>query len=65
MADLVSYDDFAKLELHIAKVIGDQPRPCPNADRLLLIAGGRGRRAEADRGGNSPALPRPSSLWAS
>jgi methionine--tRNA ligase beta chain len=35
MADLVSYDDFAKLELRVAKVI--EARPHPNADRLLLL----------------------------
>jgi tRNA-binding protein len=35
MAELVSYGDFAKLELRVAKVI--EARPHPNADRLLLL----------------------------
>ena len=35
MADPVSYDDFAKLELRVAKVV--EARPHPNADKLLLL----------------------------
>jgi tRNA-binding protein len=35
MAELVSYDDFAKLELRVARV--KEARPHPNADRLLLL----------------------------
>jgi methionyl-tRNA synthetase len=35
MADPISYDDFAKLELRVARVL--EVRPHPNADRLLLI----------------------------
>ncbi len=35
MADLIAYDDFAKLELRVAKVL--EVRPHPNADRLLLL----------------------------
>ena len=35
MADPITYADFAKLELRVAKVI--EARPHPNADRLLLV----------------------------
>jgi methionyl-tRNA synthetase len=35
MADPINYDDFAKLELRVAKVL--EARPHPNADRLLLL----------------------------
>jgi len=35
MADLITYDDFAKLELRVAKVV--EARPHPNADKLLLL----------------------------
>src|SRR5436853_7460847 len=35
MADPVSYEDFAKLELRVAKVV--EARPHPNADRLMLL----------------------------
>lgn len=35
MADPISYDDFAKLELRIARVL--EARPHPNADKLLLL----------------------------
>jgi methionyl-tRNA synthetase len=35
MADPISYDDFAKLEFKVAKVL--EVRPHPNADRLLLL----------------------------
>jgi methionyl-tRNA synthetase len=35
MADPISYDDFAKLELRVAKVL--EVRPHPNADRLLIL----------------------------
>ena len=54
MADPITYDDFAKLELRVAKVL--EVRPHPNADRLLLLAGRRRRRAKADRRRDSPAL---------
>ena len=35
MAEPISYNDFAKLELRVAKVL--EVRPHPNADRLLLL----------------------------
>lgn len=35
MADPITYDDFAKLELRVAKIL--EARPHPNADKLLLI----------------------------
>lgn len=35
MADIITYDDFAKLELRVARVI--EARPHPNADKLLLL----------------------------
>jgi methionyl-tRNA synthetase len=35
MAEPITYADFAKLELRVAKVL--EARPHPNADRLLLI----------------------------
>jgi methionyl-tRNA synthetase len=35
MADPINYDDFAKLELRVAKVL--EARPHPNADKLLLL----------------------------
>ena len=35
MAETIGYDDFAKLELRIAKVI--EARPHPNADKLMLL----------------------------
>jgi len=35
MADVISYDDFSKLELKIAKIL--EARPHPNADKLLLL----------------------------
>lgn len=35
MADPISYDHFAKLDLRIAKVL--EARPHPNADKLLLL----------------------------
>src|SRR5947209_17796300 len=35
MADPVSYETFAKLELRVAKVL--EARPHPNADKLLLL----------------------------
>jgi methionyl-tRNA synthetase len=35
MADVITYDDFAKLELRVAKVV--EARPHPNADKLLLL----------------------------
>ena len=34
MAEPISYDDFVKLELRVAKVL--EARPHPNADKLLL-----------------------------
>jgi tRNA-binding protein len=35
MADVITYDDFAKLELRVAKVV--EARPHPNADKLVLL----------------------------
>ena len=35
MADPITYADFAKLELRVAKVL--EARPHPNADRLMLF----------------------------
>jgi methionine--tRNA ligase beta chain len=35
MADPIAYDDFAKVELRVAKVL--EARPHPNADKLLLL----------------------------
>ena len=35
MAEPITYDDFSKLELRIAKVL--EARPHPNADKLLLL----------------------------
>ena len=35
MADPISYDDFAKIELRVARVL--EARPHPNADKLLLL----------------------------
>ncbi len=35
MAEPISYDDFARLELRVAKVL--EARPHPNADKLLLL----------------------------
>jgi tRNA-binding protein len=35
MADPITYDTFAKLELRVAKVL--EARPHPNADKLLLL----------------------------
>jgi methionyl-tRNA synthetase len=35
MADPVSYDDFAKLDLRVAKIL--EARPHPNAERLMLL----------------------------
>ena len=35
MADPITYDDFAKIELRVAKVL--EARPHPNADKLLLL----------------------------
>jgi methionine--tRNA ligase beta chain len=35
MSEPVSYDDFAKLELRVARVL--EARPHPNADKLLLL----------------------------
>jgi tRNA-binding protein len=35
MADPIVYDDFAKVELRVAKVL--EARPHPNADKLLLL----------------------------
>jgi len=34
MAEPISYDDFARLELRVAKV--SEARPHPHADKLLL-----------------------------
>ena len=35
MADPITYDDFAKLELRVATVL--EAKPHPNADKLLLL----------------------------
>lgn len=35
MAEPVAYEDFAKLELRVARVL--EARPHPNADKLLLL----------------------------
>lgn len=35
MPDPITYEDFAKLELRVAKVL--EARPHPNADKLLLL----------------------------
>ena len=35
MADPIQYDDFAKVELRVAKVL--EARPHPNADKLMLL----------------------------
>lgn len=35
MAEPVNYDDFAKVELRVAKVL--EARPHPNADKLLIL----------------------------
>ncbi len=35
MADPIQYDDFARVELRVAKVL--EARPHPNADKLLLL----------------------------
>jgi methionine--tRNA ligase beta chain len=35
MADPITYADFAKLDLRVAKVL--EARPHPNADRLMLL----------------------------
>jgi len=34
MAEPITYDDFAKVELRVARVV--EARPHPNADRLML-----------------------------
>ena len=35
MAEPIKYDDFAKVELRVAKVL--EARPHPNADKLMLL----------------------------
>ncbi len=35
MAEPIQYDDFARVELRVAKVL--EARPHPNADKLLLL----------------------------
>ncbi len=35
MADPITYDDFAKVQLRVAKVL--EARPHPNADKLMLL----------------------------
>lgn len=35
MADPIAYDDFAKVELRVAKVL--EAAPHPNADKLMLL----------------------------
>ena len=46
MADPITYEDFAKLELRVAKVV--EARPHPNADKLLLL--------QVDVGGESKQI---------
>lgn len=36
MSETISYEDFAKLDLRVAKVL--EARPHPNADKLLLLS---------------------------
>lgn len=62
MADLVTYDDFAKLELRVAKVL--EVRPHPNADRLLLLQVDLGDQQKQIVAGIRQHYV-PSSLWAS
>ena len=62
MADLVTYDDFAKLELRVAKVL--EVRPHPNADRLLLLQVDLGDQQKQIVAGIRQHYA-PSSLWAS
>ena len=70
MAETITYDDFAKLELRVAKVL--EARPHPNADKLMLLqidVGGETKQivagirqhytpeqlgGAADRGGEQP-----------
>jgi methionyl-tRNA synthetase len=35
MAETINYEDFARLELRVARVV--EARPHPNADKLLLL----------------------------
>jgi methionyl-tRNA synthetase len=35
MADTITYDDFARLDLRVARVL--EARPHPNADKLMLL----------------------------
>ena len=35
MAEPIGYDDFAKVELRVAKIL--EARPHPNADKLMLL----------------------------
>ncbi|QEH34209.1 Methionine--tRNA ligase [Aquisphaera giovannonii] len=35
MAETINYEDFAKLDLRVARVV--EARPHPNADKLLLL----------------------------
>jgi methionyl-tRNA synthetase len=35
MADTITYDDFAKIDLRVGKVV--EARPHPNADKLMLL----------------------------
>ncbi len=35
MAEQITYEDFAKLELRVARVV--EARPHPNADKLMLL----------------------------
>ena len=44
MSEFIKYDEFAKLELRVAKVV--EARPHPNADKLLLLT--------VDVGGETP-----------
>ncbi len=54
MADPITYADFAKLELRVAKVL--EVRPHPNADRLLLVQVDLGDEQKADRRRHTTAL---------
>jgi len=46
MAEPITYDDFAKVELRVARVL--EARPHPNADKLLLL--------QVDVGGESKQI---------
>ena len=54
MADPITYDDFAKLELRVAKVL--EARPHPNADKLMLLQVDVGDAQKQIVAGHPPAL---------